>query len=68
MRIAMYIVGAILVAAGLAYVAHLMGVPQTWITVGVVITLGLGLMGAAQSAGTGRPVRTTPTEHTTDLV
>ncbi len=50
MRIAMYMIGACLVAAGMAYVAQLFDVPQQWIGVGIVVALGLGLMGAAQSA------------------
>lgn len=54
MRIAMYIVGAVLVAAGLAYVALQFGVPPHWIGVGLVIMMGLGFMGAAQSARSGR--------------
>jgi small basic protein len=39
-----YMLGMIIVAAALAYGASLLGVSTTWITVGVLVLLGLGLM------------------------
>jgi hypothetical protein len=47
MTFLLYIVGFIIFVGGLAYGAHLMGVSQTWIGVGVVILLGLGILTGA---------------------
>lgn len=44
MNFAIYIVGAILVIAGLAYGADRLGVSSTWIMVGVVVIIGLAIM------------------------
>jgi hypothetical protein len=43
---AAYMVGIVLVICGLAYGAYLVGVPQRWIAIGVVVLIGLGIMGA----------------------
>ena len=43
---ALYMIGMVLVAAGLAYGAHLAGISETWIGIGVLVMLGLGVMGA----------------------
>jgi hypothetical protein len=40
-----YMIGTLLVVAGLAYGASLMGISQTWIIVGALIIIGIGLMG-----------------------
>ena len=40
-----YLVGTILLIAGLAYGASRMGVSQVWIIAGALVILGLGLMG-----------------------
>jgi len=45
---ALYMIGMTLVIGGLAYGAHLGGVPAQWIGVGVVVLLGLGLIGAVK--------------------
>jgi hypothetical protein len=39
-----YLIGFILVIAGLAYAAHLMGLAPLYIGIGVVILLGLGIL------------------------
>ena len=39
-----YIIGFILLIAGLAYGATLLGVPPVWIGVGVVVLIGIGIM------------------------
>ena len=44
-NLAIYLIGMILVVAGLAYAAHLVGISQTWILIGVLVMLGLGVMG-----------------------
>jgi hypothetical protein len=49
-RVAIYILGAILLTAGLGYAAFLVGVPAHWIGVGAIVIIGLGIMGAATSA------------------
>ncbi len=49
-RVILYIIGTMLVIAGVAYTAATLGVDQTWIVVGCLIILGLGIMGAATGA------------------
>lgn len=44
MNFAAYMVGMLLVIAGLAYGASLLGVPRTWIGIGVVVLIGFGIM------------------------
>ena len=41
-----YMIGVILVVGALAYGASLMGLSGTWIAVGAIAILGLGIMGA----------------------
>jgi hypothetical protein len=38
-----FVVGFVILAAGLAYGASLAGVPMQWIAVGVLVILGLGI-------------------------
>jgi hypothetical protein len=40
-----YLVGTLLVVAGLAYGASRLGVSQTWIVAGALVIIGIGLMG-----------------------
>ena len=40
-----YLLGTLLVVAGLAYGASKVGVSSTWIIVGALVIIGLGLMG-----------------------
>jgi hypothetical protein len=42
----LYVFGFIVLLAGLGYGAHLLHVPQTWIIVGALILVGLGVMSA----------------------
>ena len=42
----LYMLGAVAVLAGLVYGATLLDVPQSWIVVGVLIVVGLGVMSA----------------------
>lgn len=42
----LYVVGFIVLLAGLVYGAYLLHVPQTWIGVGALIVIGLGVMSA----------------------
>jgi NADH:ubiquinone oxidoreductase subunit 6 (subunit J) len=40
-----YLIGTLLVVAGLAYGASRVGVSQVWIVAGALVIIGLGLMG-----------------------
>ena len=40
-----YLIGTLLVVAGLAYAASRLGVSQVWIVAGTLVIIGLGLMG-----------------------
>jgi hypothetical protein len=42
----LYVVGFFVLLAGLVYGAYLLHVPQTWIGVGALIVIGLGVMSA----------------------
>jgi hypothetical protein len=41
-----YLVGYLLVIVGLAVGAYLLNVPTTWIAVGVIVLIGLGIVTA----------------------
>jgi hypothetical protein len=41
-----YIIGFIVLIAGLALAAWLLGAPPTWIIVGVIVLLGIGIISA----------------------
>ena len=60
MKAIIYLLGTLVVLAGVLYGAAQMGVPQTWLIVIGLVIGGLGLMGAARSAtGTTKAVETT---------
>ncbi len=40
-----YLIGTLLVVAGLAYAASRMGVASVWILAGALVIIGIGLMG-----------------------
>lgn len=40
-----YLIGTLLVVAGLAYAASRLGVSSVWIVAGALVIVGLGLMG-----------------------
>jgi predicted signal transduction protein with EAL and GGDEF domain len=44
MSFGIYMVGFIIMVIGLALGAHLMRIPPTWIGVGVVVMVGLGIL------------------------
>ena len=44
-NLVVYLIGTLLVVAGLAYAASRLGVSQTWIIAGALVITGLGLMG-----------------------
>ena len=41
---ALYVVGFLIVIAGLAYGAYLVGIPPVWIGVGAVVLAGIGIV------------------------
>jgi hypothetical protein len=46
---ALYLVGFIIVIAGVAYMAHLMHLPEAWIGAIVLILLGIGVVTMVQT-------------------
>lgn len=50
MSFALYLMGTLIVIAGLAYGAHLAHVPSHWIAVGAIVVAGLGILGGVKSA------------------
>lgn len=47
MSTAIYVLGFIVLIAGLAWAASLLGVPTIWITIGAVVVSGLAIIGIA---------------------
>ena len=45
MNTVIYLIGTLLVIAGLAYGANRLGISHVWIIVGSLVILGLGMMG-----------------------
>ena len=43
---ASYLIGFLILIAGLAFGAYLLNVPTTWIGVGVIVLLGIGVLSA----------------------
>jgi hypothetical protein len=48
----LYLVGLLVLTGGLAFGAHLAGLPQTWIMVGALVVLGFGVMVAVAKTRT----------------
>jgi hypothetical protein len=48
MSFALYLIGFIIVIAGLAWGAVVAGVPQTYILIGVVVLFGIGILSAVK--------------------
>lgn len=62
MKAIIYLIGTLIVLAGVLYGASVAGVPQTWLIVIGLVIVGLGVMGAARSVGsTTKAVETTST-------
>jgi uncharacterized membrane protein YiaA len=43
---ATYLIGFIILIVGLAFAAYLLNVPTTWIAVGVIVLVGIGILSA----------------------
>ena len=52
---ALYVLGFIVLIAGLAMAAHLLGVSQTWITVGIIVLVGIAILSIASSMSRHHP-------------
>lgn len=46
-QLSVYLLGFLVLVIGMAYGAHLAGLPNTWIGVGVLVVLGLGIISGA---------------------
>ncbi|MCU1252149.1 MAG: hypothetical protein JWQ49_5178 [Edaphobacter sp.] len=49
MSFGIYAVGYLILIAGVAYLAHLMHIPQHYIVAGAIILLGIGVVTGVQS-------------------
>lgn len=49
MSFAIYVIGTLILVAGVAYVAHLTHMPSHWVTAIIIILIGAGLMGAVST-------------------
>ena len=45
---ALYMIGSILVAGGLAFAAYQIGIDPVWITIIAIIVIGFGIMGGVK--------------------
>lgn len=60
MRIALYLVGTLVVVGAVCYGALELGVPKIWVGVAAAVIVGIGLMGAASNTkGSGKDGDTT---------
>ena len=55
MNLVFYVVGFIVLIAGLAWAATLLGLPSLWIMVGVVIVAGMAILSIAGHVWRGPP-------------
>jgi len=49
MSFGIYAAGYAVLIAGLAYMAHLMHVPQHWIFAGAIVMIGMGILSAVKA-------------------
>ena len=49
MSFGLYLIGTIVLIAGVVYVCHLAHIPQHWVAAIAVVLLGAGIMGAVSS-------------------
>ncbi|MFN2601645.1 MAG: hypothetical protein ABR582_02685 [Gemmatimonadaceae bacterium] len=50
-----YLIGFIVLIVGLAVAAYLIGVPQLWIGVGVIVLIGIGILSGTSRTKTKDP-------------
>ena len=53
-----YLIGFIVLIIGLAVAANLLGVPQLWIGVGVIVMIGIGILTGTSRTKTKDPPTT----------
>ena len=53
-----YLIGFIVLIIGLAIAAFLLGVPHTWILVGVIVLIGIGILTGTSRTKTKDPPST----------
>jgi hypothetical protein len=58
---ALYVLGFFVLIAGLGYGAYLVHVPHTWIIVGALVIIGIGIMSAVTRTKRRDPPSETPT-------
>ena len=51
-----YLLGFIVVIAGLAFAAYLLNVPTTWIAIGCIVLIGIGIVTATTRTKPKDPV------------
>jgi len=56
----LYVLGFCVLLAGLGYAAHLVHVPQTWIIVGALVLIGIGVMSAVSHTKQKDPPASAP--------
>jgi hypothetical protein len=61
MSFMLYVLGFIVLIGGLAWAASLIGVPSTWIIVGVVVLAGLAILSLAGNRERKEPPAPPPT-------
>jgi uncharacterized membrane protein HdeD (DUF308 family) len=49
MSFAMYLIGTVILIAGVVYVCHLVHMPSAWVGAIGIVLLGAGIMGAVSS-------------------
>ena len=60
----LYMIGYVVLIAGLAYGAFLLGVPQVWIAVGAIVLLGIGIIsGVTRTRQREVPATSAPIER-----
>jgi hypothetical protein len=56
----LYVFGFFVLLAGLGYAAYLLHVPQTWIVVGALVLIGMGIMSAVSHTKRKDPPASAP--------
>ncbi len=56
----LYVFGFFVLLAGLGYAAYLLHVPQTWIIVGALVLVGMGIMSAVSHTKRKDPPTSAP--------
>jgi hypothetical protein len=58
-----YLLGFIILIAGLAFGAYLLNVPPTWIAVGVIVLIGIGVLSATSRTKMRDPAEPRPIDR-----